>query len=222
MKMHVPQLRQNAFTLMETAIVLVVVGIIFTGIWVFAGRAWNTTKLQDAAATIATTVANVRSYYGGQAGVPNLGYQTLTSQLIGANVIPSSVVRSVACSGGSCADNPTTNVGTIDPNGSFRVCNWILGTSTSCTVAAPGAVSSFFGVNLTALTRSSCISLVQALSGSSGPSGLTEVNINGTNLFANGKPIQPVTATDATTNCTSVADGSVNVTFVYRVGAASF
>ncbi len=219
--------RQQAYSLIEIAIVLAIFGVVLGGLWVVAGQAWEYTKREQAREAIALTVSGVRDFYAAQAGVPNLGFPALSAQLLDANAIPHNLKRAAGCAGTSCADNPwgPIDAGTLHYLGTFRVCSWVFGVSTSCPQVAPGVVSGFFGIELTGLTKKSCIALVQSISSASGPSGLADVAINVTQnpstLVTLSKPIQPVTYTDATTFCTTADDGYGIVSFVYRLRAAT-
>lgn len=213
--------KTGGFSLVETAIVLAVIGGILGAVFMIATQAWEHVRRELAVEAIATTVANVRSYYGGQPGLPSKTSAALTDQLLNSNVIPASLNRGTTCAGNACADNPwgSFNNGVRDSAGTFRVCNWSLGAS-SCPVT-PAANSPFFGVVLSGLTQKSCIALVEAISGSGGPVGLVEVNISGTNLLASVKTIQPVSPSDAMTFCPldNSGEGIGIITFIYRVAA---
>ena len=222
--------RSGGYSMVEIAIILGVISSVIGVLWIAASQAWEYTRREQVRETIATTVANARSYFGGQAGVPaTWDFTGLTNQLLLANVIPSSLQRPTNCGSNLCADNPwgSFTSGAPDPSGTFRVCNWAISpssvsTSSTCTSAAAG-ISPFFGISLTSLYRKSCVALVETMSSATEPTGLVDININGTNMVSapTQHAIQPVTDTDAANFCNAVADGSASVTFVYRVVAPS-
>jgi prepilin-type N-terminal cleavage/methylation domain-containing protein len=221
---------QRGYSLVEIAIVLAVIGTIIGVLWVAASRAWEYTRRERAREAIAITVANMRSYYGGQAGVPGAlqgvpNFVQLDSQLLAANVIPNNLSRgpgAASCTtpNNLCADHPWGSYagGVIDNAGTFNVCNWTLASgSFNCGSPFPNTFSSFFGVQLMGLSRANCFSVVETISSASEPTGLVEVNINGVNLMATGNPIQPVSDLAATNACKTQTDGNDYVIFVYRV-----
>lgn len=216
-------MRVEGFSLIELAIVLLIFGAILGSVWAVAARGWDSAKRQTAVEAIAATVANIRGFYAGAAMMPNDGFAKTTNDLLAAQVIPPSLNRGTLCAGNQCADTPwgPYSGGAVDAAGTFRVCRWAIGLS-KCPAVPPHIASSpFFGVALSGLSIKNCIALVETISGSTGPSGLVEVNINGTNLLAAGKPIQPVSAADATAKCALAGNGSEVVTFVYRITAPS-
>ena len=215
---------RSGFTLTETAIVIGIMGAVLSALWVAVDRGWDYSKREQMKEDIRLTVEGVQGYAGAMNGVPDLGYVAMTSQLLAANVIPASMNRGQTCSGNACADHAwgSTKGGAIDTEGTFRVCNWQLGSSTTCPSAKPGNSSPFFGIALTGLAKKNCVELVQAVSSPTGPAGLVEININGTNLVgAQHVPIRPVSVADATSYCTAATNGNGTVTFVYRVSVAS-
>jgi Tfp pilus assembly protein PilE len=214
----------QGLSLMELAIVIAIIGVMLGGLWVALNQAWESSKRETAKEMIATTVTNMRSFFGAKAGVDEHDKATLTKEMIAAGVIPASLVRATTCTGGvACADNPwgPTSGGGIDTKGTFQVCYWditLAGAMTTCpTSTVANTYSATFGIALTGLNIKSCISLVQAITSPGGPPGLVEVNINTVNLMRSGKAIQPVTDTEATNNCKSQTDGNVVITFIYRV-----
>jgi len=217
------------FSVTELAVVLAVSGILMGGIWVMVRSVWEYYERQHAVEEVANIVANVRSYYTGQIGIPHSGDATTTSNLIKMGIIPGSVQRSNTgtCTNPSnlCADTPWGEVhnGAIDAGGTLRVCDWVMGTSTACPTAASGGTAGpFFAVALRGLTTGACISVAQKIATTAGATGLVEVNINGTNLVQSGKGINPMAAADANTNCIATASGAAIVTFVFRLTQASY
>lgn len=223
-KLRRPIRNVSGFSLTELAIVLAVAGVVLGGVWTVSGRAWEYAKLERSKEAVATTVDNVRSYYAGLAGVPEIasgGVGGMTDNLINSSTIPQYLVRNMAAVP-KVADNPW---GGTDLAGTFQVCSWVWGTAAcSGTVAPPTPTSPFFGVTFTGLTLPHCISLVESVSGPNGPSGLMEVNINGTNIstLAGNHFVHPVSDTDARMNCAAVAaPATSSVIFIYRVSASA-
>lgn len=223
---------QKAYSMMEIAIVIAVIGIILGALWVAATHAWEYTRREQVRETIATTVANARSYFGGQVGVPAVASSVLTNQMIVANVVPSALKRQTDCGGLACADNPWVSSSDVAkfPDGTFEVCYWSLGiagiansASTDCSTAPTQYPSAFFGVEFKGLTKQSCVALVETMSGANQPTGLVEINIGGINLQAGGYSIQPVSDTAVETFCitNAGADGTLSAVFVYRATSAT-
>lgn len=210
------QRRTDGFSMTELAIVLGVVGIILSGLWAAVATAWEHTRREQVREAMATTIANARNYFAGQAGVSSLGYVALTKNLLAVNVIPNYLQRNGGCSGNACADHPWGNA---DLNGTFRVCNWPLGaTASDCSAAtAVSPASAFIGISLTGLYTKQCIALVESISSASEPTGLVEISINGYNLLANGKTIQPVSDADVVAQCSKKTDNTNTAAFVYRI-----
>ena len=221
--------RNRGYSLMELAIVLAVIGSVIGVLWVAVGQAVSYMHRQKAREAVALTVDAARSYFAGQAGVPATAYAALTSQLIGSNVVPAFLSRgtALACSNlnSLCADTPwgALNGGAVDPNGTFRVCNWPTAGGAAGCATAPAVLSPFFGVGFTGLSTGDCIALVESVSSPTGPAGLVEINVNGTSLLGGvGATIQPVADTVASTQCARNPSGSANATFVYRAAMAAF
>lgn len=214
---------RRGFSLVEFAIVLGVGGVILAGLWYAADNAYENMRRQQMFDQVQTVVKNIRDYYAGQAGFPQIGANSLVPLLADNNVIPSEMVRrpynTVTCSNpavgtapaGICADTPwaSSRFGSWAA-GTFRVCDWIMG-ATTCTAAPLGGTTQYFALALLNIPVGSCIALATKLSSSLGPQGLAEVNINGCNILANtgcGAYVTsaslPVSGQDATWLCTNM------------------
>ena len=224
---------ERGLSLVETTIVLVVIGIIIGGVWRISSIAWEQTKREQAVEAITAIVNNARAYYAGQPGVQNWGNRDLTSWWIANNIIPSQFQRPAALSlatcrnkNNLCADSPwgPQQSGKVSDIGTIRVCDWHMGLSTACgtaPTAGRGTVVPFFAVIMAGFTQGGCIALVESITGSKGPSGLVAVNINDINVSTQG-PIQPVSDAIAIADCSAWPDGAGVVRFVYRIDASGF
>jgi prepilin-type N-terminal cleavage/methylation domain-containing protein len=224
---HIKSKALRGFTLTEVAIVMGVIGIILAGLWAVISSGWETTHRQQASDEITIVTGNVRNYYSGQIGMPNAGYDSISSNLLSVGTIPGYMQRASTsgCTNPNnlCADNPWgSNSGsplTLDAIGTFRVCNWNTAVSPAvCASSAPGATSQFFGIMLTGLSQSSCIGLISRVTMPSGPLGLIDVSINGTNIFGTlTHAIQPVAVSDANQYCPPGVAGTATVVFAYKL-----
>jgi type II secretory pathway pseudopilin PulG len=212
------------FSLTELAIVMAAFGLILAGIWPLIALGQETARREQAFDQIQITVANVRGYYGGQAGMPNSGGPALTAQLLANAAIPSYMQRTTTstCTNPNnlCADSPwgPNSSGVVDASGTFRVCNWAPG-ATACNTVTTGTTA-FFAVVVEGLSSSSCIGLAVRASSPAGATGLVEVNINGTDIAAGlGHAIQPVITADAASLCGTA--GGASISFVYPLTSSS-
>lgn len=251
--MRAKQKNKRAFSLMEFAIVLGVIGSVTSVIWYYASNAYENVKRQQAFEAITATVANVRSYYQGQMAIPTtvtlggVSVGTTVKNFVpylfqnGINVIPQNLLRTplvATCQNANnqCADTPwgqkvsSGPLILVDPYGTFDVCAWQLGVNpvggfaanyqSGCGFAvAPTAPTQFFAIQVNGLPFGACMALSLKVSSSSGPRGLYDVLYNSaaawSDLITSGKPISPISATDAKNNCKT---GIVNsIIFVYRL-----
>ena len=213
----------GGFTLTEMAIVIGVVGIMVGGIWTAMSGVMQYHHIAEAAGDVAEVVPNVRSYFAVQTGMMNKKYTTVTQLLAQQQVIPPHMLRDQSClTNGNCiADGPWgTNGG--DANGTFRVCEWTMGTSTACSAAQlTGTLTpQFFGIEFTGLSAGACFGLVQRVASADGPDGLVDVSINGFSMVINNQAVQHIDGAILNTQCGAVTPATVD--FVYRLTAATF
>jgi type II secretory pathway pseudopilin PulG len=209
----------RGFSLTEFAIVIGIIGAMAAGIWSYASIGRERTRREQMAEVMTTLIEAVRA---ANAGLGNISgpVSVLMPRLIGASVLPPSLVRPVSASctnaSGLCADTPWGNAnsgGTLDASGTLRACSWTLGTDTACNA---GAASQFFAIELNGLNYDACIWVATNLSSANGPSGLTDVFINGGDVLAQATISLPVPPKVANALCTTPAKSNI-VDFVYRL-----
>ncbi len=210
----------RALSLMELALSIGVGGAVLAVAVNSLSPVQNYNSQHQVAADVVMVVNNVRSYYNGQPGMPNSPFTTLTAQLITNQAIPPFMQRpgGVCPSLAVCADGPWGGGNPINNAGTFRVCPWLMGTSTACSGAAIATSLNFltmFAIEVTNLAQSDCAVTVGDVSApSGGPTGLLDVVINGHSLVAAGDPIQPV-ASAGRAFCNTTTSNIVD--FVYRL-----
>ena len=180
----------------------------------------------------------MRAYYASLNGIPDAGVATIVPRLVQEGVIPNNLTRNPVTAAScpqfytigavkhyTCVDNPwgqKKDGVNVDANGTLQVCDWSFGgPQTGCSMpqtaepVAPLLSTQFFAVALKGIPNGSCIHMAAQLSGSLGPMGLVDVDINSTNIVSGlGHPL-PVTSTDLNLLCLA---GSVNnITYVYRL-----
>jgi prepilin-type N-terminal cleavage/methylation domain-containing protein len=229
-------MRKNhrGFTMTELAIVIGIVGMLMAGIWLFIGSAYDYERQQHALEEITTIVKNVRAFYQGQAGIPQSGITTISSNLISEGVIPSYMMRnpSTGCTNPNnlCADNPwgPGKGGASDPQGTLAICDWNPSASpapTACNQGpvAGGGVVQFFAVVLKDLNQENCAAMLAKNSGSAGSPGLIAVMISNCSNAAGASIPLPISVTTALADCSCAAGApNNNISFVYRLNPGSF
>lgn len=112
--------RLKAFTLTETAIVLLAVGVIVSAMWVAGEHVWDSHRIYRVNQEITSTVQNIRDYYGKSVSFwPWSAGTDETSQFDKLGLIPTEMRRSsYAAPGSSPIDHALNNDAT---NGSFHV-----------------------------------------------------------------------------------------------------
>ena len=207
-------LARSGFTLAETTIVMGVIGIILAGVWGIVQTGWENQKRQQASDSMTIVVNNMRGFYAGQLGAP-YSSNSLATTLLTNGVIPSSMQRnpSSTCTAAPCADNPWGSHGG-DTQGTFRVCNWLPGTSSACPNGSTTGTTNFFGIELSGLTQSSCIAMTERVTSPLAPTGLVDVVIIGSATNDLGSA-QAAVAT-AKTDCNAAGNGNALI-FVYQL-----
>jgi prepilin-type N-terminal cleavage/methylation domain-containing protein len=209
--------KRDGFTLTELAIVLAIISVILAGVWSMVQIGWENQRRQQACDEITIVVNNVRGYYSGQSGVP-YSANSLATALLPNGTIPGYLQRGA---GTILADNPWGSNGG-DAQGTFRVCSWAPGTSTACPNGSSTGTVSFFAIELSGLTPSSCIAMSQRLIAPTAPQGLIDVVIVGTGQtdFITSFQTTHVTVAQAQQYCNASGNGNALI-FAYKLSLSN-
>ncbi|NTU76216.1 MAG: alpha/beta fold hydrolase, partial [Alphaproteobacteria bacterium] len=215
--------RRRGFSLTELAIVLCVAGMIVGGIWAAASYVTERVRRSQAADQVMIVVGNIRSLSQGRANISG-SFDALTNSLINNGAIPNDMILNHAAAPPLRANHPWGAVGvdgTALAAGGFAV-----GGNSVADPTLQTFIVEFRGLNLGA-----CMDLAARVSGTSGPSGLTGVTINGTAMTL---PVLPISTTLADPNGAFVQagdtrmyyqkmeNGDVPIVLVHGFGASSF
>jgi len=197
---------RRAFSLLEFAIVLAIMGIVLGALWGVVAIVNENTKRGQMADQVALMVMNIRSFYAGrtfladQAG--NIDAVNVTNYLLHQGVLPAEQNRDRTL-GTWVADHPwgrRSATGAALPAG---------GVAVSGRDSGGGNISNrAFMIELRGLKFSSCVAMVSKLAGSL-PTGLLEIDINLAAL------VVPFTADKAANTCAAGADNALGL--VYRL-----
>ncbi len=232
--------RRLGYNLMELALVLGVAGITLGAIWQISTIIYDNVRTQRAYEETITVVNNVRGGYAGRLGIPRLGLNGLSASFIQENIIPADMERLPIANtcrncNNRCADTPwgkadPSGGNAIDPNGTFRVCDWDLSSTppqTSCKAqncaTPPAGSTQLFAVDIRNISVDACVQLTAKLSGPAAPAGIYDVNINGCNILegsgcgaAPPTRVLPVTAKDMSAHC-SLSNSRNILRLVYQL-----
>jgi type II secretory pathway pseudopilin PulG len=119
------------FTLAETAVVMLIAGIVVGGIWAVSGTVWQNHKVNTTSQEILLVVQNVRDSYVGASQLPGNFGSDITETLDADNLFPIEMRRcpiTGTCStpnyGGGPGNTPIDHIfNSTDAKGSFRVSN---------------------------------------------------------------------------------------------------
>lgn len=89
---HKPNQDQSGFNLIETTIVLMIVGLVISGVWMAGATVWNNMRKNDLTQQLMLIVTNVRNIYSGQSSLADMTPETLIS----AGAFPSDMLRNRA------------------------------------------------------------------------------------------------------------------------------
>lgn len=194
-------------SLVETAIVLGVMGIILAAIWVTVSAVKENIRQDEAARQVTTLVNNVRTFY---MGLPSISgdYSGLTDDLIKRGVIPADMVRRPAVAPYK-ADHPWH----FRPSGGgVGVCD---DQSGHCSGSETGNGQSF-RLRLLSLNPGSCIAMATKFSPRSDPPGLLGVVINGV-LHDATHSTWPVTVSAARNDCMLRSADLTQIEYIFRL-----
>ena len=204
--------RSAGMSLVETAIVLGVMGIVLAAIWLSVGPVQEKIRQARAAQEITTVVTNIRALYQGQAMISGtfngLRPGGLTNSLIYNGAIPNDMIRDRSASP-VVVDHPWGASGAA-PNGSFVVSDNNNGDALSTTDGQS------FRIRLDGLPNASCIAMAMKITPQSGPTGLTGVVINADHLFGSSSLPWPITVTAAKIACNSPVNAN-HVDYIFRL-----
>jgi prepilin-type N-terminal cleavage/methylation domain-containing protein len=182
---------RRGFTLIEAAIVLAVIGTILGGVWIYAQRANEAARLEQAVGQLAIVLKNIRSYYLSYANIAN---SDVTSTLADADVFPAEMIR--AGSSPTLVDHPW---GPTRPNGTALAAGG---------VGISGSNSYFFILTYRGLSTADCIKFATRATAGGTATGLTAISVNGTASTALPATVgyaTPLCSTNGTTTGTDVA-----------------
>lgn len=178
---------QRGFGLVETAIVLAIIGMLVAAIWVGLDRSRRSAMLEIAIEHLVALQHGVRSYYLSQASVPD---GDVTAALITAKVVPGDMKNAA----GTGLDHPW-GVGGITVSG------------------GPVATYPFtFTVTYAGIPTEACIGMAVKAGAGSSANGLTDITIGSTSF--NGTSL-PVTMDAAAPLCAAAA--TVTIAFRYKL-----
>jgi len=202
----------GAFSLVETAIVLALIGIILSGLWGVISQGYMNTKVELSAEELNILVNNIRAYYSSGTGVPAV-VSTHAERLAlhAAHAIPGEMDDSSASycplGGNVCLDTPW---GIQHPgpnnwsngNGTVDICGWKLGDLASNMNGCDMVTGSFpnFAIVFIVPSQIACTDLVIRMLAPTAPSKLVDIIINTTSLASKG-PIKNASVSIISTLC---------------------
>jgi hypothetical protein len=196
----------RAFSLVETAIVLGVAGLVLGGLWMAISTVRERARLSQTVTDVAFVVQGVKDFYRNSVAVAdasgNMDEARVTHFIIERGLVPPELLRSRSLIGGYyLADHPA-----VDP--AWRTANPTKGSFAVWTLDE-GSDYAFF-VTLRGVSRASCMILAAKLTGGGeGLSAPMDTEVSGTSYN------RPVTPVDANSSC--VPDNSNEITLDYRL-----
>lgn len=199
--------KQKGFSLVETAIILGVAGIVLGGLWVSIGTIRTKANQSQVATDLAYSVMNFKDFFRNSAAIATpTGVKTgpsLTSYALEQGLIPPELLRSRSLVGGVyLADHSAVDKRWVSANplsGSFVVRSDV------------GDAGYQFLVDVKGLNQAACIFLGAKLSGSdAGVPAPLSTKVNATTYFV------PVTPEQADAACADNFNNEVTLTYRLR------
>ena len=192
------QQKSHGFNLIESAIVLGIIGAIVALIWISTDSVYETSKKKQINEQLLRIIQNTRALYAALPDIGNAAPANLTSAI--AAVVMSNDMLFV--------NPPAASADTINP--------WYSNGGGNITIIAPVANATSFIIGFGSLPRNSCVDLI-AKSGSFLPNaGLTSISVN-SKAVASYIPITAVSASGLTAatpytpvNAALVCNGAFN------------
>lgn len=198
---------RRGYSLVEMAIVLGIVSVVFGGVWIVSNTVTENTRRDRAFNELILVVHNIRTLYQGRASISG-DYDALTSDLISRNVFPSEMIRNRSDSLLK-ADMPWGRYGadktTLLSNGAFAVRD------------GNALGGQYFIVELRGLATGPCVMLAHKAASVLAPKGLDYIYVNGNTILDQPNGVQ-LKSVDATKNfCQQASSVGSNVDLVYRL-----
>lgn len=205
---------RQGFSLLETAIVLAVAGLVLGGLWIAIGTVRDRSRLSQVVTDTAYVVQGVKDFYrnspavadmsnvsgAGDNGATDAGH--LTSYIIERGLIPPEMVRNRSASSGYLADHAAVSSDWLSSNGtvgSFAV------------RSDEGDASYQFLVDIKGLSQSACIVLAAKLTaGEQGMPSPLKTKVASTTYDG------PVNPEDANNSCQTGTSNTITMTFRLR------
>ncbi len=175
---HTKRLKIQGFTLTELAIVLLIAGTLFGGVWVAGESVWNSYRMHRSIQQITRLTQNVREYYMNGQALPGTGAtipvcggtvpatNNITSYLDCLTLFPLEMRRNAAGGGGGALDHPFSN----------RV---VGGSMLVQSVACFGLGGlTCFRVKMLGLTQQNCMRLLTDIPANDDELGIIQVGVN--------------------------------------------
>jgi prepilin-type N-terminal cleavage/methylation domain-containing protein len=151
-----PIKNRRGFTLTELAIVLGIMGTILGAIWTATSHVYTNQKITKTAQEVLTLAQGIRSMYANKVAIDT---GDLTQLAINANLYPSDMLQSSACTGTPPQNVMTTGSCPLDPfNGEMSVNN-----STSQAFPPVPSATNEFNIYLWGLGSSNCAAVLSAI-----------------------------------------------------------